>query len=308
MKKIAPWRIERKYIMSEENKNENEMENSGANETPEVNEEAVENVNAADEQAAEPAAEETSQESSEPVQAEEAETTSENTVPGIDFDATEGFTGEIAKKKSHLKTIIIIAAAVVVVAVAAIVFAFNMDNWFNPYTKDYVDVDGITIGEVADMNGMELSEFLEYYDLPEDMPASTPEKAAFYTIPAGKYAEMYGMTFEDLATQLGWDSTITEETTIGDALDKTTLGMYVGEENLESFKQEYGLDDSVTADTLWGEVRNIVDTRIKEDYEASQAETEEPADEATEAAEESSEDTAAQATESADTAATAAAE
>ena len=76
-------------------------------------------------------------------------------------------------------------AAVVVVAAAAIVFALNMNRWFNPYTKDYVDVDGITIGEVADMNGMELSEFLDYYGLPEDMPASTPEKAAFYNIPAG---------------------------------------------------------------------------------------------------------------------------
>lgn len=302
--------------MSEENKNENELENNGANETPEVNEEAAENVTAADEQSseqtAEPTAEETIEESSEPVQPETSDAASENIAPGIDFDATEGFTGEIAKKKSHLKTIIIIAAAVVVVAAAAIVFALNMNRWFNPYTKDYVDVDGITIGEVADMNGMELSEFLEYYDLPEDMPASTPEKAAFYNIPAGKYAEMYGMTFDDLATQLGWDSSITEETTIGDALDKTTLGMYVGEENLESFKQEYGLDDSVTADTLWGEVRNIVDTRIKEEYEASQNETEEPSEEATEEAGDNSEDAAAESTDSvteaADTASTAAAE
>lgn len=297
--------------MSEENKNENELENNGANETPEVNEEAAENVTAADEQSSEQTSEETSEESSEPVQPETSDAAAENIAPGIDFDATEGFTGETAKKKSHLRTIIIIVAAVVVVAAAAIVFALNMNRWFNPYTKDYVDVDGITIGEVADMNGMELSEFLEYYDLPEDMPASTPEKAAFYNIPAGKYAEMYGMTFDDLATQLGWDSSITEETTIGDALDKTTLGMYVGEENLESFKQEYGLDDSVTADTLWGEVRNIVDTRIKEEYEASQNATEEPSEEATEAAGDTG-DAAAEATDSAteaaDTAATAAAE
>lgn len=302
--------------MSEENKNENELENNGANETPEVNEEAAENVAAADEQSseqtAEPAAEETTEESSEPVQPETSDAAAENIAPGIDFDATEGFTGEIAKKKSHLRTIIIIVAAVVVVAAAAIVFALNMNRWFNPYTKDYVDVDGITIGEVADMNGMELSEFLDYYGLPEDMPSSTPEKAAFYNIPAGKYAEMYGMTFDDLATQLGWDSSITEETTIGDALDKTTLGMYVGNENLESFKQEYGLDDSVTADTLWGEVRNIVDTRIKEEYEASQNATEEPSEEATEEAGDNSEDAAAEstdsATEAADAAATAAAE
>lgn len=298
--------------MSEENKNENELENNGANETPEVNEEAAENVTAADEQTAEPAAEEssgeTSDESSEPVQPETSDAAAENIAPGIDFDATEGFTGEIAKKKSHLRTIIIIAAAVVVVAAAAIVFALNMNRWFNPYTKDYVDVDGITIGEVADMNGMELSEFLDYYDLPEDMPSSTPEKAAFYNIPAGKYAEMYGMTFDDLATQLGWDSSITEETTIGDALDKTTLGMYVGEENLESFKQEYGLDDSVTADTLWGEVRNTVDTRIKEEYEASQNATEEPSEEATEAAEDGSEDAAAESTDAATEAADSATE
>ena len=170
-------------------------------------------------------------------------------------------------------------------------FAVNGKDWFNPYTKDYIDVDGISIGEIADQMGMELSDFLAYYDLPEDMPESTPEKAAFYTIPAGKYAEMNRMEFSELKDLLGWGDDITEDTTIGDALDQTKLSNYVGDENLEAFKEEYGLGDDITGDTLWGEVRNIVDQKQKEEYEAAQNPTEEPTEEASE-------------TESADTAAT----
>ena len=54
-------------------------------------------------------------------------------------------------------------------------------------------------------------------------------------------------------------------------------GKRVGEDQLEAFKAEYGLDDSVTADTLWGEIRNIVDMKLKEQTEAEKAASEEEA-------------------------------
>ena len=67
---------------------------------------------------------------------------------------------------------------------------------------------------------------------------------------------------------MGWDDSITEDTTFGDALDKTQLKYYVGEEQLERFKQEYNLPE-VTGETLYGEIRNIVDDQKKRNHDAN---------------------------------------
>lgn len=288
----------RKYIiMSEENKMENNSESTGAasaaekqnsaaetganeaevNETAaneaEVNETAA-NETGANETAAEEAAEK--DENTEEISAEQAPQQTEESNP------------ESAPAKKNKKTVIGVSVAAVVVIVAAVLLIMFKNTLFNPYIKDYIDVNGITIGETADRQGMEYSDFLEFYDLPKDMPKSTPQQAAVYNIPAGRYAEaIVGWDFESMKQQLGWGDDITEETTIGDALDQTTIGNYVGEDRFEEFKSTFGLDDSVTVDTLWGEVRNIVDTKQKEEYEAEMAGiTEEPAEE-TEAATES---------------------
>lgn len=237
---------------------------------------------------------------SEPEQTEEI-LSSEKTA----FEDTSAADAEAKKRK---RTVIGVIAAAVVVVAAAVLFIMFKNTIFNPYIKDYVDVNGVTIGETADMSGMEYSDFLEYYDLPKDMPKSTPQQAALYNMPAGKYAEsILGWDFDSLKEQLCWGDDITEETTIGDAFDKTTIGNYVGEDRFEEFKSTFGLDDSITVDTLWGEVRNIVDTKRKEELEAEAAGvTEEPTAEATESAEAEGSaepeatDAAAQATEAAE--------
>ncbi|MGM9937811.1 MAG: hypothetical protein ACI38A_10735 [Candidatus Ornithomonoglobus sp.] len=203
-------------------------------------------------------------------------------------------------KKSNTKLIAIIAAVVVVIAAAIVAFIIFGKSIFNPYTKDYIDVTGTTVGEIADQQGMEYADFLELYGLPSDMPASTSENAAYYNIPAGVFAQMSGTDFDEFKEILGLtdDDSITEDTTIGDMFDKTTVGSRVGEDQLDAFKAEYGLDDSVTADTLWGEIRNKVDQKLKEQNEAANnpvEETDEPeeASEDTEAAEDTEEATQA---------------
>lgn len=268
--------------MSEENKFENNQE-------PEN-----ENVSAQEETVEESAAEETV-EMPETTEAEETIVTE----PAETLEETEAVSeqeseAQAAAKKSRRTVIGVIVAAVVVVA-AAVLFIMFKNTLFNPYIKDYVDVNGMTIGETADLNGMEYSDFLEYFDLPKDMPKSTPQQAAVYTIPAGRYAEaIVGWDFQSMKEQLQWGDDITEETPIGEAFDQTTIGNYVGEDRFEEFKSTFGLDDSITKDTLWKEVRNIVDTKQKEEYEAEQAGvTEAPAEESTEAPSEESTEAAA---------------
>ena len=108
------------------------------------------------------------------------------------------------------------------------------------------------------------------------MPKSTSERAVFYNIPVGilvKKSTNIG-TFEQLQEDMGWGDEITPQTTIGDALDITPLSKYVGDEQLERFKSLYELADDVTGETLYGEVRNIVDSKEKEFREAGNAEKE----------------------------------
>lgn len=245
--------------MSEENKNLNEeevTENSEAVETAEevtAAEETVENIENTE------SIEKNEAVTVAPEEGEEDETTETEDVP-----ETEVVNG------NNKKTImgVIIGIAVLVVAAVIVLFVMFGKTWFNPYNKGHVDITGRTVGEVADMMGMEYDDFLEQYGLPSDMPKTTIESAASYMIPLSKYTEMNGITLSDLAGYMGWDESITEETTIGEALDKTKLSLYVGEENLATFKEEFGLGDDVTGETLWGDIRNTVELKQKEEYEA----------------------------------------
>ena len=299
--------------MSEENKNEefekneNIPQEEAAEETSPAQaaqEDSQEAVEAAQTEAQAEA--QTEQESVEAQDNTSAETVSdENTAAQEDFENSSAaeINNEVSPKKSKIKTICAVAGAVVVVAAIVLVGVFKGPEWFNKYNRmGYVDTSGRTIGEVADAAGMDLKDFLAEYQLPEDMPANTTESAAFYTIPVSVMAQMYGWDFDEMKTAYQWGDEVTENMTWGEAEGLTKLGVMVGEENLESFKQEYGLGDDITADTLWKEVRTIYDTKAKEMNEATEAPTEEPAEEteapaevsAAPAADAASTDTAAQ--------------
>ena len=263
--------------MSEENKELQEQElEATAEEVTEVTEETTEEAVEVSEEIVEETEEVAENSDEEVVQttetdAEETATVDYDNVSDEEYVDDQLSEAEESKKNSKTAIISIVIAAVVLVAAVAVYFLIGRSN---PYAKDYVDVSGKTIEQIADESGLEFKEFLEMYNLPEDMPKDTSENAAYYNIPTAKYAEMMGMDFASIKEILGWDETITEETTIGDAFDKTTVGKRVGEDQIEAFKAEYELDDSVTADTLWGEIRNKVDTKLKEQTEAQKAEEE----------------------------------
>ena len=138
----------------------------------------------------------------------------------------------------------------------------------------YVDVTGRTVAEVAKERGLTLAEYLNEYDLPADMPGLVSETEANYTIPAYRMAQMFDMSFETLKQTFELPDSVNENTPWGKAIGEATLGAYAGENNVESFKKLYGLDESVTADTKWKEVREIVDTVKKQQREAEVTEEE----------------------------------
>lgn len=192
-------------------------------------------------------------------------------------------------KKNNLPIILIAAAILVIAAIVVLAVKFS-PVLFNKYNRlGYVDVSGRTVEQVADEQGMDLDEFLEQFNLPEDMPGNTTESAAYNCIPVSTMVTMYGMEFDTMKEFLKFPDTVTEDTPWGEAIGEVTLGNYVGEDNLAEFKETYGLGDDVTVDTLWKEVRQTVDETSRQqriESEKAEAEADKNADKEDDEAEE----------------------
>ena len=239
----------------EENKNlENELL-----ETEEVNEETVEEI-----------VEETVEEVTEEVveEAVEAVEAIEEVAEEVAEEATEEIPEEVKKGSKKVGIIAVVVALVIIIAA---VVTSTME--FNKYNKlGYVDISGKTVQDIADAQGITLAEFLAAYQLPEDMPGDTTEANAYYSIPTGIIAEMNGLDFETLKTMLKLPEDATAATPWGIAEGGILLADYIGgADKVDAFKEQYGLGDSVTAETPWGEIRNIVDTIELEKREAEEA-------------------------------------
>ena len=192
----------------------------------------------------------------------------------------EDMPGEVTEPENKTTKAVVIAVCAVLAAaiiVLAIIFVPKL-LYKNPYEK-YVDTTGRTIGEVAEMSGMEYDKFLETYSLPADMPEDTSEASAFNTIPISKVLEIY--QYEDMATVdeaksfLALPDWVDENTPWGDAIGEAPLKNYVGEENLDDFLEHYGLQDTATGDTLFKEVRQTVDEADKKEREEYEKQMEE---------------------------------
>lgn len=192
----------------------------------------------------------------------------------------------------------------------------------------YANPSGKTIDEISEDLGISLEEFLETYNLPEDMPGDTEEMAAYYTMPVKVFAQMYGIDFatlkeaysipdettpdipktigDKLASIFGKGKKteeITEDTAWGKVLDEMTLATYVGEDNLEQFKEFYGITADITGETRYKEVRRAVEeSQMKLAAEAAQAEADAESEngEADDASADDVQDTGAEADNAAD--------
>ena len=217
----------------------------------------------------------------------------------------------IAAKKKSKAPAIIVAIVVVLAVVAAFVINSLGGNKYNKL--GYANPEGRTIADVAEQMGVSVEEFLKTYSLPEDMPADTEEMAAYYSMPVKVFAQMYGVDFAAFKEAYGIPEETTpavadgimgkikalfggnkvapidENTPWGVVLDELTLANYVGEENLEAFKEYYGLGEEVTVETRYKEIRKAVEektmelaaeAKAAEEAQQNEAENVENADEA----------------------------
>lgn len=204
---------------------------------------------------------------------------------------------EVSQKKSKAPLIVSIIVVIAIIAAVAL-FIFGDFGTKNYNDLVYANISGQTLSDLLEMQGVELTEFLEKYSLPEDMTEDTYIEAAEYCIPLGVYATMTGLDYatvkellqipdqttpnepknikEKIKSLLGLNKTVVidENTPWGVALDEVTLGAYVGEEYFDQFKEMYGLGDDITVDTKYKQVRQTVEEAQAKMYAAMMADSE----------------------------------
>lgn len=136
---------------------------------------------------------------------------------------------------------------------------------YNKYNEEpYVNMYNLTVGEVAELLGVTLEEFKEFYGLPEDMPADTNETAAYYNLTLENYASMQDLQVDELINQLkemtGME--VDANTLYKDAESLLTVKDLLGGDTIEEFREYYGVGEEITEDTLFSKVNNIVCRQI----------------------------------------------
>lgn len=201
-----------------------------------------------------------------------------------------------AKKKSALPAIAAIIIILVIAAGALVIKMLSSNGAYvvenadgSKVTLDIVNTSGMTLAEVEEQLGMTHEEFLEQYQLPEDMSVDTPEAVAFYAMPVKTMASMYGMDFETLKAQLNIpDATtvsepkglwaklksalgfgeksieITEDTIWYLVENETELSNYLTEEDLPEFREEYGLGEEITLESRYKDIRGALNAKMRE--------------------------------------------
>lgn len=271
--------------MNEEKNNEFEAEN----------EEAVSQETAAEEIVSEPeTAEKTENIAETPEAGSEPEEVTELKLEDTDKEFCEDQNEEcdettVPKKrlnKGVIAPIAALAAAAVVLGGFYAVKIFKEKAAVEKYNNQYPDVYGITVGEFADMNGLEFEELVDYYDLPEDMKPEVHFYSAMQNIPISTYMKkVRGISYENAKEVYGWedDKSINKDTTCGEAMDKVKLSDYFGVDYVDQAKEYYGLDDKVNGDTLYGEVRGQIEKsqiKMREEQEKAEEEAKKQAEEA----------------------------
>lgn len=193
----------------------------------------------------------------------------------------------VAKAKKRNKSVWTAAIAVVAVVVVAFVAKFLYLEVYNPYNHDKENkflAYGNTLAEAADDAGYSYKTYLELNKIPSNMPKSTYEGVANMYITVQSIAENYGMDAKSYIEALGVEGDFGDDATVAEVQDEMTIDVAFGvtEENLPEFLEFYGLDDSVTLETKFKEIKEqflkaqydkyLEQEKASEDKDADEAE------------------------------------
>ena len=145
-----------------------------------------------------------------------------------------------------------------------------------------------TVATYAKQAGLSVDEYIEMYELSDaDVNGNTLMQDFVNLMDVKNYAKLSGMEYADFVAQYSLTDKVTEDMLWTDAQLLMPLSAYIGgADYVEDFKSYYGLDASVTADTPWGELADVIaekDAQMQAEAQAAADETEAPAEEGTEA-------------------------
>ena len=182
----------------------------------------------------------------------------------------------IASKKRN-KNILVTVCAVVAVVVLAFVGKFVYFEVYNPYNSakgnEYLCY-GDTLEDLAKEAGYDYKTFLELNNLPSSMPKSTYVNVAGLYIPVKGMAERYGVSVQEYIENSGIEGEFSDDVTMGEVQDELSIETYFGlfdDGALADLKKEYGLDDSVTMDTKFKEIKEKVYKHNYDEYMKEQS-------------------------------------
>lgn len=190
--------------------------------------------------------------------------------------------------------------AVILIAVIALAGYAIYDKMSAKIAKQAIEngEQEATVEYLAEAQNMSVEDYLAMYGLSGISKKATEEEMTDQ-MTVDNYVKYASTTIEDLTTQYHLDEAPAGDSNWGELRKSFTVKNIVGEteDELNQFKEIYGLDDSVTLDTPWSEAEVKIEESIARMQEemanataAPSAEaTQEPAQESDEAAAEHAE-------------------
>lgn len=134
-----------------------------------------------------------------------------------------------------------------------------------------------TLGRMAEAAQLSIDEFLEKYGIADaGLTKDSKESEVINKMKLSAYAEYKQTSVDGILAETFLEGKATGDTLYEDFLKMFTVRTAVGgdEEQFKQMKELYGLDDSITMDTLWSEAEPVISQKAAEMTQQSSEATE----------------------------------
>lgn len=147
---------------------------------------------------------------------------------------------------------------ILMLALALSIFStITVSAEYNKYNEEpYINIYNNTLGDICEITGISLEEFLKENGLPEDMTEDTNEMVAFYMLTIENYAKLSDLPLDELILEAEtlYGKKINKDTLYKDFENQLTVKDWIGDSSIEEFKRVYELGDEVKEDTLYKDI------------------------------------------------------
>lgn len=187
-----------------------------------------------------------------------------------------------SRSRGSADTMINVIIAIVLIAVIALAGYAIYDKISSNIIQTEIENGEreATVGYLAEQAGMSIEDYLAQYGV-SGLGKNATEQEMTDMMTVDNYVKYAGTTIEDLQTQYHLSEAPAGDSNWGDLRKSFTVRNMVGDEDsFAQFKEMYGLDDSITLDTLWTDAEPVIQESIAKMQEEAANATQAPATEA----------------------------